>query len=124
MGSNHSANEVETLLLAIFFIVIGVVALGKGIILLASKYHNTGIAIITLLLGVIGITFGILSLVFQAEMQKAFIVIGGVLLVAAGVFELVSGIKAMANQSKSGKHKKTVRKAESKEEVKELDYTK
>ncbi len=53
-----------------------------------------------------------------------FIVIGGVLLVAAGVFELVSGIKAMANQNKSGKHKKTVRKAENKEEVKELDYTK
>lgn len=112
------------LLLAIFFIVIGVVALGKGIILLASKYHNTGIAVITLLLGVISITFGILSLVFQAEMQKAFIIIGGVLLVAAGVFELVSGIKAMANQNKSGKHKKTVHKTESKEEVKELDYTK
>ena len=57
-------------------------------------------------------------------MQKAFIIIGGVLLVAAGVFELVSGIKGVVNQSKGGKHKKTVRKAENKEEVKELDYTK
>lgn len=115
------------LLLAIFFIVIGSVELIKGIFMVINKYKNNTVIIIAFVAALAFITVGILALIFKSEMVTAFCIIAGVLLFVAGVYELVFGIKALANQNKSRNQRKVSKKpdnAEKKEPVKELDYTK
>ena len=115
------------LLLAIFFIVIGSVELIKGIFMVINKYKNNTVIIIAFVAALAFITVGILALIFKSEMVTAFCIIAGVLLFVAGVYELVFGIKALANQNKNRNQRKVSKKpdnAEKKEPVKELDYTK
>ena len=75
------------------------------------------------------ITGGILAIVYRENVKIAFCIVAGILLFAAGVYELVFGIRELIQQNKN-REKKPVRKAKKKEpepkkeEVKELDYTK
>ena len=116
-------------LLAIFFIVIGTIELIKAIILTINKDKLPAI-IITYVVAAIFIAGGILALIFNNDIKTAFCIIAGVLLFAAGVFELVIGVKAMIDQSKEkGGSKKSKKKAKKKEDtepepvVQEIDYT-
>ena len=114
-------------LLAIFFIVIGTVELINGIILIASKNKNVPMIVISFVAAVLFITGGILALIYRNNVKIAFCIIAGILLFAAGVYELIFGIKELVDQNKNRGEKKP-RKAKKKEprqeEVKELDYTK
>lgn len=115
------------LLLAIFFIVIGSVELVKGIFMLVNKYKDTKVIIFAFAIAAIFITGGILAIIFRAKMVTAFCIIAGVLLVIAGVYELVMGIKVLANQNKNKSQRRNAKKTnnvEKKENIKELDYTK
>ena len=115
-------------LLAIFFIVVGTIELINGILLIVRKEKNIAYIVISFVAAVLFITGGILALVFKKDVKIVFCIIAGALLFAAGVFELIFGIKEMIEQNKS-KEKKPARKAKKKEEpkqeeIKELDYTK
>ena len=115
-------------LLAIFFIVVGTIELINGILLIVRKEKNIAYIVISFVAAVLFITGGILALVFKNDVKIVFCIIAGALLFAAGVFELIFGIKEMIEQNKS-KEKKPARKAKKKEEpkqeeIKELDYTK
>ena len=121
--------EYVVLLLAIFFIVIGVVALGKSILLFAARRRYYMVATIMLLIGAIGITLGIIAIIYESKMVYAFCIVAGVLLVVAGIFEMTMGIKALIGQDKGSKNNKksshkTTKKESQQEEIKELDYTK
>ena len=121
--------EYVVLLLAIFFIVIGVVALGKSILLFAARRRYYMVATIMLLIGAIGITLGIIAIIYESKMVYAFCIVAGVLLVVAGIFEMTMGIKALIGQDKGSKNnkkssRKTTKKESQQEEIKELDYTK
>ena len=119
-------------LLAIFFIVGGTLELIKAVILTVQK-DKLPIIIITYIVAAIFIAAGILALIFNDKVRIAFCIVAGVLIFAAGVFELVMGIKTMIelNKGKGGekKAKKKVQKEEPKEEkkqepeIKEIDYT-
>ena len=119
-------------LLAIFFIVVGTLELIKAVILTVQK-DKLPIIIITYIVAAIFIAAGILALIFNDKVRIAFCVVAGVLIFAAGVFELVMGIKTMIelNKGKGGekKAKKKVQKEEAKDEkkqepeIKEIDYT-
>jgi len=119
-------------LLAIFFIVVGTLELIKAVILTVQK-DKLPIIIITYIVAAIFIAAGILALIFNDKVRIAFCIVAGVLIFAAGVFELVMGIKTMIelNKGKGGekKAKKKVQKEEPKEEkkqepeIKEIDYT-
>lgn len=130
------------LLLAIFFIVIGAVELTKAIVLTVYDRKKVFGIVVTYLVSVIFITGGILALVYQDKVDMAFCIVAGVLLVAAGIYEMVIGIITMVGQvkkrppafKKKKAKKKVVIDSETKEEVaeeeeeeeekiKELDYT-
>ena len=112
-------------ILAIFFIVAGSIELIKGVVLAVNKDKRTAYLVATFLVAVIFITSGILALVFADVNEKVsvvFCVLAGVLLFAAGVFELVMGVKSMINARNKGE-KKSTKKEKKSEEIKELDYT-
>ena len=112
-------------ILAIFFIVAGSIELIKGVVLAVNKDKRTAYLVATFLVAVIFITGGILALVFADVNEKVsvvFCVLAGVLLFAAGVFELVMGVKSMINARNKGE-KKSTKKEKKSEEIKELDYT-
>lgn len=124
------------ILLAIFFIVIGGVELIKGIIFIAKKKKDVPQIVIAFVTAAIFIAGGILALIFRDKVRIAFCIVAGVLLFAAGVWELFLGIKAMIAISKSRPSKKVARKANKQEtmpesvkeqpkqqEIKEIDYT-
>ena len=123
-------------LLAIFFIVIGGVDLIKGIIFIAKKDKDVPQIVIAFVTAAIFIAGGILALIFRDKVRIAFCIVAGVLLFAAGVWELFLGIRAMIAISKSRPSKKVSRKARKQEtmpepvneepkqqEIKEIDYT-
>jgi len=118
--------EYIVLILSIFFIVIGAVILCKGVILLASKYSNTGLGAAALIIGILCIVAGILSIINDDKMvTQVFCIVAGVLLAIAGVYELVMGVRALTGHARNGRgNKKSSRKASNKDEIKELDYTK
>ena len=115
-------------LLAIFFIVVGAIELINGVLLVVRKEKNIPYIVISFTAAVLFITGGILALIYRGNVEIAFCIIAGALLFAAGVYELIFGIREMVAQNKS-KEKKSARKAKKKEEpkqeeIKELDYTK
>ena len=117
--------------LAIFFIVVGAIELIKAVIITAKK-EKTSAIIITYIVAAVFIAAGILALVFNNKVKTAFCVVAGILLFAAGVYELIMGVKAMIDQNKSkGGSRKPAKRSnkkgppeEPKQEIKELDYTK
>ena len=115
------------LLLSIFFIVIGAVAVVKGIILAVSKYKNTLFIIATFVVGVAFIVGGILALNFKSKATDSLCIATGILLVIAGIYQMVTGIRAMSVKAEAEKHPaKTAHKENKKQpkkEVKEIDYT-
>lgn len=117
------------LLLGVFFIVAGTVELINGIIFIAKKEKNVAFIIISFAAAVLFITGGILAIIYRGNVKIAFCIIAGALLFAAGVYELIFGIREMIEQNKN-KEKKPARRAKKKEpepkkeEIKELDYTK
>ena len=86
-------------LLAIFFIVVGTLELIKAVILTVQK-DKLPIIIITYIVAAIFIAAGILALIFNDKVRIAFCIVAGVLIFAAGVFELVMGIKTMIELNK------------------------
>ena len=110
-------------LLAVFFIVVGVIEIIKGIIMLAKKIQNNGLAVAALVVGLGFIALGILSIIFRNEIVNAFCILAGVLLVAAGVYELIMGIRALAHHSRANKKSRKPAKSDQ-QEIKEIDYTK
>ncbi|NLZ15099.1 MAG: hypothetical protein GXY27_00200 [Erysipelotrichaceae bacterium] len=142
-------------LLAIFFIVVGGIELIKAIVLTVIDRSKLAPIIITYIVSAIFIAIGILALLpvsFRDIIEKGFSILAGVLLVAAGIYQLVLGIIQMIGSVKKApidktgapakkKEKKTPTKKEPKEgavvadvkadevpeekepEIKELDYT-
>ena len=122
-------------LLGIFFIVIGAVELINGIILVAKREKQILYIVIAFVAAVLFITGGILAIVNRGKVEIAFCVIAGILIFAAGAYELIFGIREMIAQNKANKEKsekkpartrkkKEEPKPEKQEEIKELDYTK
>ena len=119
------------LLLGVFFIVVGTVELVNGIVLIAKKVKNIPYIVVCFVAAVLFIVGGILAIIYRGNVKIAFCIIAGVLIFAAGLYELIFGIREMIAQSKEkDKEKKPARRAKKekqepkKEEVKELDYTK
>ena len=123
-------------LLAIFFIVVGAVELAKAIILIIKKEKNIPGIVFAFIVAAIFIAGGILALIYRENVKTAFCIVAGVLLFAAGCWELFLGVKAMIVISKSRPAKKVSRKANKQEsvpeakreepkqsEIKEIDYT-
>ena len=116
------------LLLSIFFIVVGTIEVVKGILMIVQKFKNTVAIILTFVVAALFIAGGILAINYRVKATDALCVTTGVLLVLCGVYQMVTGIKAMSaktnKQSDNKPAKKPAQKKESKKEVKELDYTK
>lgn len=115
-------------LLAIFFIVVGAIELINGIIMIAKKEKNVLYIVIAFVAAALFITGGILALIYRNNVKIAFCILAGILIFAAGVYELIFGIREMVAQNKN-KERKPSRRAKKKEEpkqeeIKELDYTK
>ena len=116
------------LLLGVFFIVAGAVELINGVIFVAKRERNIVFGIICFATAVVFITGGILAIIYRSNVKIAFCIIAGALLFAAGVYELIFGIREMVSQNKN-KERKPARRVKKKEEpkqeeIKELDYTK
>ena len=115
------------LLLSIFFVVIGSVELIKGILMIVQKFKNVTYIILTFVFAVLFITGGILAICNQGKATTALCIIGGILLVACGAYQMVVGIKVMSAKKGNRNNKparKSAPKKESQKEVKEIDYTK
>ena len=128
-------------LIAIFFIVVGAIELLKAILLTVKKAKDQlALIIITYILAVLFIAAGILAIVFRDNVKDVLNIVAsvivGVLLLVAGGYELVLGIKALITNKKKAnqvvEEKKEERTAEAQpeqaeepqqEEIKELDYT-
>ena len=115
------------LLLSIFFVVIGSVELIKGILMIAQKFKNVTYIVLTFVFAALFITGGILAICNQGKATTALCIIGGILLVACGAYQMVVGIKVMSSKKGNRNNKparKSAPKKESQKEVKEIDYTK
>lgn len=115
------------LLLSIFFVVIGSVELIKGILMIVQKFKNVTYIILTFVFAALFITGGILAICNQGKATTALCIIGGILLVACGAYQMVVGIKVMSAKKGNRNNKparKSAPKKESQKEVKEIDYTK
>ena len=128
-------------LIAIFFIVVGAIELLKAILLTVKKAKDQlALIIITYILAVLFIAAGILAIVFRDNVKDVLNIVAsvivGVLLLVAGGYELVLGIKALitnkkkANQVVEEKKEEPTAEAQpeqaeepQQEEIKELDYT-
>ena len=123
-------------LLAIFFIVIGAIEIIKAIILLVKKAGNKVVSIISIVIGAIFIAGGILSIIFDRQVGIIFCFIAAVLLIAVGIYLLVTGVKAIIGGIKGGKSNKPAKREKKQKdndvvveeqpnttEVKEIDYT-
>ena len=114
-------------LLAIFFIVIGAIELVNGILLIVRKSQVIWLIAVCFAVAVLFITGGILAIIYRENVKIAFCIVAGILIFAAGVYELIFGIKEMIEQNKNRgerKPRKSKKKEPKQEEVKELDYTK
>ena len=115
------------LLLSIFFVVIGSVELIKGILMIVQKFKNVTYIILTFVFAALFITGGILAICNQGKATTTLCIIGGILLVACGAYQMVVGIKVMSAKKGNRNNKparKSAPKKESQKEVKEIDYTK
>ena len=113
------------LLLSIFFVVIGSVELIKGILMIVQKFKNVTLIILTFVFAALFIAGGILAICNQGKATTALCIIGGILLVVCGIYQLVMGIRELSSKKKGNKPaKKSAPKKEENKEVKELDYTK
>lgn len=115
------------LLLSIFFVVIGSVELIKGILMIVQKFKNVTYIILTFVFAALFITGGILAICNQGKATTTLCIIGGILLVASGAYQMVVGIKVMSAKKGNRNNKparKSAPKKESQKEVKEIDYTK
>lgn len=115
------------LLLSIFFVVIGSVELIKGILMIVQKFKNVTYIILTFVFAALFITGGILAICNQGKATTALCIIGGILLVVCGAYQMVVGIKVMSAKKGNRNNKparKSAPKKESQKEVKEIDYTK
>ena len=128
-------------LIAIFFIVVGAIELLKAILLTVKKEKDKlALIIITYILAVLFIVAGILAIIFRDNVKDVLNIVAsvivGVLLLVAGGYELVLGIKALisnkkkANQVVEEKKEEPVSEVQPEqpeepqpEEIKELDYT-
>ena len=126
-------------LIAIFFIVVGAVELLKAIILTVKDRKQLTLIIISYTIAVLFIAAGILAIVFRKDVKDVLnivtCILAGVLLFAAGAWELYLGIKALVakNKNSAPRSKKKDKKEEQvveaqpeqpkQEEIKELDYT-
>ena len=115
------------LLLSIFFVVIGSVELIKGVLMIAQRFKNVTYIILTFVFAALFITGGILAICNQGKATTALCIIGGILLVACGAYQMAVGIKEMSKKGSRKNSNKPVKKStpkkEPKKEVKELDYT-
>ena len=115
-------------LLAIFFIVVGAIELINGVLLVVRKTKEIWLIVVCFVAAVLFITGGILAIVYRENVKIAFCIVAGILLFAAGVYELIFGIRELVNQNKNKErkpaHKAKKKEEPKKEEVKELDYTK
>ena len=114
-------------LLAIFFIVIGAIELVNGVLLIVRKSQVIWLIAVCFAVAVLFITGGILAIIYRENVKIAFCIVAGILIFAAGVYELIFGIKEMVEQNKNKgerKPRKSKKKEQKQEEVKELDYTK
>lgn len=128
-------------LIAIFLIVVGAVQLLKAILLTVKKTKDKlALIIITYILAVLFIAAGILAIIFRDNVKDVLNIVAsvivGVLLLAAGGYELVLGIKALITNKKKANQVVEEKKEEpasevqpeqpeepKQEEIKELDYT-
>lgn len=128
-------------LIAIFFIVVGAIELLKAILLTVKKEKDKlALIIITYILAVLFIAAGILAIIFRDNVKDVLNIVAsvivGVLLLIAGGYELVLGIKALISNKKKANQVVEEKKEEpanevqpeqpeepKQEEVKELDYT-
>lgn len=125
-------------LLAIFFIVIGAIEIIKAIILLIKKAEKLFILIISIVIGAIFITGGILSIIFSDKVRIVFCFIAAILLVLIGLYLLITGVMAVIGGIKNNKGDKPTKKSKEKgkkqentnqveesksEDIKEIDYT-
>ena len=128
-------------LIAIFLIVVGAVQLLKAILLTVKKEKDKlALIIITYILAVLFIAAGILAIIFRDNVKDVLNIVAsvivGVLLLAAGGYELVLGIKALITNKKKANQVVEEKKEEpasevqpeqpeepKQEEIKELDYT-
>ena len=128
-------------LIAIFLIVVGAVQLLKAILLTIKKAKDKlALIIITYILAVLFIAAGILAIIFRDNVKDVLNIVAsvivGVLLLAAGGYELVLGIKALITNKKKANQVVEEKKEEpasevqpvqpeetKQEEIKELDYT-
>ena len=128
-------------LIAIFLIVVGAIQLFKAILLTVKKQKDQlALIVITYILAVLFIAAGILAIVFHDNVKNVLNIVAsiivGVLLLVAGGYELVLGIKALitnkkkANQVVEEKKEEPTAEAQTEqaeepqqEEIKELDYT-
>lgn len=114
-------------LLAIFFIVIGVLEIIKAIILIVKKDKRLPLIVVAFIFATLFIAGGILAIIFSTEVRIIFCIVAGVLLFAAGVYLLIFGIKALVEQSKTKEKKPRKPKnqePQKQQEVKEIDFTK
>ena len=114
------------LLLSIFFVVIGSVGLIKGILMLIQRFKNTAFIVFTFIFSPLFIAGGILAICNQGKATTALCVIGGVLLIIGGAYQMIVGIREMTSKKKGSNKpaKKSAPKKEEKKEIKEIDYTK
>ena len=128
-------------LIAIFFIVVGAIELLKAILLTVKKEKDKlALIIITYILAVLFIAAGILAIIFRDNVKDVLNIVAsvivGVLLLIAGGYELVLGIKALISNKKKANQVVEEKKEEpanevqpeqpeepQPEEIKELDYT-
>lgn len=111
------------LLLSIFFIVVGAVEIIKGIFMCAQKYKNTLVIVLTFVCGALFIAGGILALNNQGNATDALCIAAGALLILSGIYQMVTGIRAMAVKQHVSRAVSKNSKKENKTEVKEIDYT-
>ena len=110
-------------LLAIFFIVIGAIEIIKAIILLVKKAEKLVILIISMIFGAIFIAGGILSIIFSDKVRIVFCFIAALILIAIGLWLLITGIMTLIGgiKGKSNKPVKKEKEKKSKQKENQLD---
>lgn len=80
-------------LMAVLLLTFGVAVVVKAIVLLAQKYHKTGLIVAYFILGAALITLGILAFVFQGQVLQIAYAVAGVAIIALGIIQIIFSVK-------------------------------
>lgn len=91
---NELASEILIYTIAVISLTVGVIYVTRGILAIVNKM-KAPIIVLFFVVGVLLIGFGVVALIFKAQILQAIYIVAGVFITVTGVLELISTVRQL-----------------------------